>query len=304
MRWLVSVVFWLTIAALVAIAVLAVAGTIDAVTAGVATGIVLLAAAASAPKPSGLAALARRIESISVGKFTLKFAEQAIEDAQAAVRESGTDPDEDSSDPKATDVIDIRLKLQKKLTYIAKHMLPRLPRAPDEPDCCYITIGSLLNYKFLTEAQARTLDRVSTMPSELLTVIPEPEQNTFLNEAEKVVRNLRATVFRIMVRKLLGSDKGISTTELQTKTRRPVHIVSTAGGTVCVVPVFAVRGSGVNLSKVASRPEVRELTDTASLVLYVVPDKSNALDVALEGPAEVIEFSTLLDRLRQLVPSS
>jgi hypothetical protein len=291
-----AVLFWATLGSLLIVAIVALVGAVESPAAGIAVGTLLLVAVTLALGPRGLQNIVQRLHEVSVGKLTVKLGDTAVSDAHAASAEVAN-LDEIEDGETNTGIVDLRLKLQKKLAYIAKDLLPQVD---DRSEPTFVTLGSLAEDGYISEAQARTLDRLSILSAEVLQLAPASECEAFVADAQDVVRGLRATVFRAMLDQRLRADVMVTSTAAQTTASgRPVHLSQVAGQSIWVVAVFAISGSGVNITKVANRDDIGRLLKSHPIVL-VVPNNSDALGTPVPSGMSIVHFADLGDHLHRI----
>jgi hypothetical protein len=184
-RWAPLIPKVLLVVGLVAFAVVTAFNGIHPENAWVALAVFVLAALVLSIDAGDVRSFIGRISELTVGGATVKLAERDAKQAAAQAR-----PDDEPGDEPPENLIDLQLLLEAKMAYIAKMLLS----APDEP-AAFVTLGSLWYDKYLTEAQGRTAQRLMTLRE------GDGVAGEFGTDAKSVVGNLRATVFRSMVRK-------------------------------------------------------------------------------------------------------
>jgi hypothetical protein len=262
--------------------------------AGVAAGLVVLAAIVAIMRPSDWRGLIARLKKAKVGPVDLELGvEEAKEAARGALISEVEEPDTsepdqepaleleliDESAPKSdedeevTNLLALRLKLEAKLTYIAKWLLG------DEADgrASFVTVGSLHYDGYLTDEEAHTATRVLMIRDEELEAVAAAEAREFRTAADKVVSNIRASVFFGMVRKRLRAE-GWEVDLLEESAKRRPDLLATKAEIKCrVAPRFAMRTDSAQLEKTLNR-----LANTAAgeadvqRRVVVIPDRSRA----------------------------
>lgn len=89
----------------------------------------------------------------------------------------------------AKSMFDLRMRLEWKLAYIAKHLLA------DDGNPTFLTIGSLNFDDYLSDAEARTATGILTTREEELQELSAPDREQFLKDGQKFVDGMRASVF-------------------------------------------------------------------------------------------------------------
>jgi hypothetical protein len=135
-------------------------------------------------------------------------------------------------DAKGNEATDLRLRLEAKLAYVAKHML--------EPHTDFVTIGSLHFDKLLTDKEARTADGLMTLRDEDLQALTRKRREEFVGGARQLVKSFRASVLHGWVRATVGRKKGWRVTDLPPGERpRCDFLVSDGKRSFLVVTAFA-----------------------------------------------------------------
>ncbi|HLL49488.1 MAG TPA: hypothetical protein VK356_02370, partial [Thermomicrobiales bacterium] len=113
-------------------------------------------------------------------------------DARTAAEQTASEePDKQAgeiAEPLEKTLLALRLRLEAKLAYLAKHQLVGTGAAT------FLTIGSLHHDGGLTDEQAETATRVLTLRDDELAHLPNVERDAFLEAARKLVSNIRASV--------------------------------------------------------------------------------------------------------------
>ena len=222
-----------------------------------------------------------------------KALEVAREASQGILVAEG-DPNEgpvDGSTPKS--VLALRLKLEAKLSYIAKYLLA-------DEDCCvtFLNIGSLHFDGYITDPEADTLGRVMTMRDADLEALPPVLKSDFLANADNVVKNIRASVFYGLVREIL-KDNEWTVKAIPTKRKRAdLHAIDAGSGRQFrVVPRFATSEDSPILARELRR--LGKLSGERSRrggVVIVVPDRSKS-ELDPKGDPAVLKLTEFKDLL-------
>ncbi len=275
----------------------------------VVAGLTLAALAAIALTPSVARALAARVSKISIGPVVLevfKAAERAagpatVEDFEGAEGLSGELEGDLETELSVESVLDLRLMIERKLTYLAKHVLDQ----GGTPT--FLTIGSLKYDKLLPERDADLVSRLMALRDEDLAELSPVERAKFLVAADEVARSIRATVLHCLVRKILleprGGDrkrlKGWEVSELhRERGRRTDFVVEIKGSKYRVAPVFATNRSSPLLASAKKRLAPGEIgEDDYALRIIVLPHNSRG-DKEPESDPAVITTDQLVGVLR------
>lgn len=280
----------------VALAVGVLTDKVDAADAGVVLGLLVFAALVLSLRLTHLRRLVESLKGVSVGGLTLEFFEVVHE--AAATAESDSEPGQESTSP--PDLIELRLKLEAKLVYVVKWMLPPEPGASSS----FATIGSLRYDKLISEAEARSASGLFSLGEVELRSVDPATRTRLLNEMETVVGGIRASVHHSMVRAALVErvgESGVSDVQFKRdrrRTRRPFFLGRTDDGrSFDVVPVFALARD----SKLVTQARRRLGAGTGGRRVLVVP---NATKVPSRPDEEVavIRLSELTDLLSSTTP--
>ena len=209
--------------------------------------------------------------------------------AQVPGSESETDRGTDKT-PHAGSVMELRMRLEAQMTYLAKWLL-RIP--PDR--VTYVTVGSLRHDGLLTEAEAETAAYVLTLRDEELAGLNPRKRETFLHDADHVVRNLRAAVFYGLVRELLRTN-GLEPEKVKTRQpgRRPL-LVESKGRRYVIAPAFTMRiGKSALLDRAGEKLDSLKTGTGDEIPVIVVPDLSKRVPDRSGNP-RVIKLAELKD---------
>lgn len=225
-----------------------------------------------------------RLSKVTVGPVTLEVLQKKV---SAVAEESPKEELAEASRP-SVDVIDLRLKLERKLAYIAQKMLDDRNGAPR-----YVTIGSLAHDGYLDRDQARVASSLMTLRQEDLDVLPAQDRKQFLESADKLVAGIRATVFREMVKRDLESDHWIvDELPLGEDQARADYRAQKDELAYRIAPVFSTDKSSRLLNVARSRLGALDDEEALTATLAVLPNNSRAqLDPA--GDPRVIQRGQL-----------
>jgi hypothetical protein len=272
---------------LIGTAVLLATKTIESEVGFAILAVFLAAAVVAALTPDVVHLLLSRLQKLAIGPVAFEWLSDAGRAATEARR--GSEEDEDGV---AGDLIALRLKLEAKLAFIAKHLLGTSERPT------YVTIGSLRQDRYVTESQARTASRLLSLTEEQVAALPEDKQRAFLGDANTFVRNVRAQVFHPLVGKRLRSITRERPTEIpRGEGRRPDFLVQVDGRRYRVAPAFAQGADSEVLTRVRERLGGPRGNDPAvDRRLVVIPDLQRNEGIAKEdgeGDPEVVRIGDL-----------
>jgi len=255
----------------ITLAVLLITGDIDSDVAWTIAGLAVLSGLAALVSEKGWERFIARISKASVGPVSLEL----VTDVRVAAGETASKDDEEGSDsrpPKTRepDLTAVRLRLEWKLAFVAKHLL--------DPDCCdpeYLNVGSLFYDKYLTEVQARTAVAILTTRDLEVTALGIEGAKQFVNDASVFVDGVRATVFWNWVKKVLDEGRWHSTVIKGTSKR--MDILAGKDKVSRVTPVLALDRD----SDLLRRAVKRVATDPNPppglwRTIVVIPDVSEA----------------------------
>jgi hypothetical protein len=217
-----------------------------------------------------------RVESASVGPVGINLRQEVGKAAEQAP-ESDTEEGSSNEFKRAETMFDLRIRLEYKLAYVAKHLL-----APSDGNATFVTVGSLKLDGYLTEAQARTAIGILGTRQEELEALPETAQAKFLSEASEFVDGMRASIFWGQVkRRLRGVEspdhESLFTKEIPGNGNRRDLLVKSTQGPVRVAPAFALDKNSKILQSTVDRLRGEGLAARGGeRQIVVVPDRSRA----------------------------
>lgn len=232
--------------------------------------------------PKLMASLSRRISKISVGPVALEVFEAAERRAPAAATE-----DPEDRDLSVTSVLGLRLKIERKLTYIAKHVLDDAKEHPT-----FLTVGSLKYDKLLPAEEADLVNRLMTLRDEDLAGMPDAEKDEFLKAADKIARNIRASVLHCFLWQLLQDLKRKDGEWKVTKAkrgsgRRPDFVARKGERRFRIASVFATDKESELLATAKKRLRPKEGSNRYERRIVVLPHRSESPRSADGDPAVV-----------------
>lgn len=285
---------------LLLVAVLVAVGIVATDAAVVAIILLLLALLILASEGRDARDLIGRLTKVSAAGMSFEFSPKALSEAATARRETvdqeeQNEPNaekesvEQDSGSAAEQLVELRLSLDQKLTYLAKHVLGAPVNGKEQPT--FVTIGSLQYDKYLSEAQARTLMRLLMLSN---FEAGRPEVAAFIDDASRVVRNLRATVFQRLVGKV-AADCGWKRVRTISKPGRRLLVVTKGKTELRLAPVWAV---GTNRGKIDAALE--RLRSRREVTLVVVPNQSRVTFSHEPPRPNVVSLSNLPVTLAEL----
>src|ERR1700709_1152297 len=124
---------------------------------------------------------------VKISKDGLEFPQAAIRDTESAARAVPIQSEEVSvTDGPAESILSLRLELERKMSYIAPHLLSYAERRD-----AFVTIGGLRYDEYITDDEARAASWLLTLRDEELDTLPANSRAAYLRNAEKVVESLR-----------------------------------------------------------------------------------------------------------------
>lgn len=229
---------------------------------------------------------------------------ETVEDARDAADLKVSTPgdkvetfDDSEGEGVVSDVLTLRLKLEAKMAFISKSLLRPL-------GCEHATVATIgsLNYDgFLTDEEARVASQILTLRDEELDTLDSGVRRGLLRNADKVVRNLRASVFHGLVRVTLKRNKW-NVTELSLgRERRPDLLASKDGESYRIAVRFAMADESELPNKALARlAQSRDQVPESALDIVVIPDRSRYPATAAANQA-VMKFPELKDKLSLVI---
>lgn len=249
-------------------------------------------------------ALLARVEQAQIGPVSVGL-RRDVESAAASAPPS--DDSEDGSkkaSEKAKSMLELRLRLEWKFAYVAKHLLA------EASGPTFFTIGSLKYDGYLTESEARTAIGILSTGDERLRAMSPLERDGILIEAETFVKGVRASIFWGMVRRMLrGLDppggENLWVGDVDGKGRRD-DMLARGGerGDFWVAPAFALNSKSSILRSTKKRLETHERPYgvTAERRIVVVPDAEDGQNASSDAGPKVVQLFELRDALTGDVP--
>jgi hypothetical protein len=222
---------------------------------------------------------------------TYKRAELARGRQEAAVLGDAPDDSVEGREKAASDATALRLLLESKLTWVCKHLLA----GPDT--FTYATIGSLNYDGYLQDNEARVASQILSLDPMSVGKAEHEELADFLQGAEPIVANFRASVFDGFARKELATAGWTVEDFDQAAGYRP-HFIAAKDGRRVRVAARLVTTSG---SRICER-EVERLAGSKSkgdgpqvdMRAVVIPDMSQMPSSAVTDDPRVVKLGELL----------
>lgn len=239
-----------------------------------------------------------RIEHAGIGPLNvgLREVEKAAEKAPPSDTEEVGDTEEETK--KAETVFDLRMQLEWKLAYIAKHLL-----RTDE-GVTFVTIGSLKFDGYLDDAEARTAASIMMASEEEFERLPAARRRQFIEDAQTFLDGLRTAVFWGRVKRELrgGEDKdaeNLTPTGVEGTGGRHDLLVGDTDEEIRIVPILAVNPDSRKIKRAIEPIEEEELPGpTTKRQIIVTPDTSeSSAPSSLPSGVEVVKLSGLRDAL-------
>jgi hypothetical protein len=281
-----------------AVAALVLAGRIppDAALSGILIGAACFAVLLLLALPPGDAKkFFSRVKSLSLGSLGIELRDYARYADELGDSEDPEDGEQPSS------LLDLRLGLETKLTYLAKHVLATDPK-PKNGIPTFLTVGSLRHDGYLTDDQAEMAVEILSIRDFELRQLPTAERNVFEAGAGKFVDVVRVEVFSKQVKKALA-DFGWFTLELfpDRPNRRDLLVQSKRSANSVqhhVIPVFATNKRSKLLASPTKRLEDAARARAGGSCFIVVPPRSPAPRQVKEGGS--IRVVTLMEFLKAI----
>lgn len=258
-------------------------------------GLVLAALAVFALTPKVARDLVKKVSKVSVGPVALEVFEEAGKAPEGRKTE-----DSDKAERRADSVLALRLKIERKLTYVAKHVLD------DDGHPTFLTVGSLRYDKLLPRKEADLVNQLMTLRDEDIAELSPVEREKFLKGADKIARNIRASVLHCFVAKMLREPsehdkrklKGWKVRKLRRKGARSDFIAERDGKKYRIASVFATDKKSGLLDSAIERllPEAKGEEAYARRII-VLPHKSRSRITERDADPAVVTTDELADLL-------
>jgi hypothetical protein len=239
-----------------------------------------------------------RIENAQIGPLGLGLRQEVEKAAEIAPPSDKGEGVEREAEKEAQTIFDLRMQLEWRLTFIAKHLLGTVDRVT------FVTIGSLLFDGYLTKAEARTAAGIMMAREEEFKQLPEAERQKFLADAQTFLDGLRAAVFWGRVKRELqdkgdAGEDGLFLERVRgTGGRNDLLAKDGAGEEIRVIPILAINPGSKKLSKAIEPIEADELPRPKTRrQIIVVPDTSET-ELPPHSPAQIVTLGRLREALQ------
>ncbi|MFI7531432.1 hypothetical protein [Nocardia salmonicida] len=278
------------------IAVLVATGNITSATAGFVAlaGLAAIAFGITAFSPNLIKwELFRHVKSVSVGPAAFEMFERASLSVSLT--------SEDTTEQSQT-LYDLKLRLEAKLTYVAKHVLAPNPYEPGNVPT-FLTIGSLKTDEYLTDEQAKLAYEILELRESEFRNLTADRREIILAGANKFVGSVRAEIFTCQVLKGFVTQGWDMTRRAypDASGRRDLRVAATDTKVVHhVIPIFTASMKAGLARRAAAGVEERSKARGNGKVLIVVPPLSKAAGTVIESGQLEIQVVTLEVALSQV----
>jgi hypothetical protein len=252
--------------------------------------LVLMAGVVLAAPTDALRQLLGKVRSVKIaGVLSAELIDDVQELAKSAPNEeteAAADRRSGLEDAKGNEATDLRLRLEAKLAYVAKHML--------EPHTDFVTIGSLHYDKYLTDKEARTADGLLTLRDEDLKALSKKPRDDFVASARDLVKSFRASVLHGWVRATVDRLDGWCVTDLP-RGRRPRcdFLVTDGEKTFLVATAFATSSDSGVLNSAVEHLSTRRAPRKVEKRIVVIPRVTDTPTTAIDAEPAVIHMQDL-----------
>jgi len=243
--------------------------------------------------------LLANVENAQFGPISIDLRRDAERAASQAAERDTAEGVDGQDRGEAEDMFELRMRLESKLAYVAKHLLASGGNAT------FLTIGSLEFDGYLTKEEARTAVGILSVRQEELEGLSAQARKEFLSEAGRFVASVRASVFWGQVkRRLKGSDRredrSLLMHEISSTGRRHDLVAGQADRLYRVAPAFALDGDSRILANVITRLKKEGAAAVDERQLIVIPDISKEEEASAgDGRPRVVKLAGLREALLQ-----
>lgn len=236
--------------------------------------------------------LLSRVENAQIGPLGVGLRQEVEEAAEIAPPSDQGEGAADEPAARAESVFQLRMQLEWKLAFVAKHLLATGEGAT------FVTIGSLRFDGYLTESEARTAIGILTARDEELNELPEAERQKFIEDAQTFLNGLRASVFWGRVKRELQGKGGVDGPDVFVERVKGTGgrndlLANGTDGETRVIPVLALNPDSQKIVEAVGPIEKGELPrPKTSRQIIVVPDSSRS-PIPPDSPARVVKLSEL-----------
>jgi hypothetical protein len=233
-----------------------------------------------------------RVENAQIGPFGFGLRQEVAKAAEIAPPSDKGEGVEGEDGEKAKTVFELRMQLERKLAFIAKHLLGTVDRVT------FVTIGSLLFDDYLTKAEARTATGIMTARDDELSQLPDAERRKFIDDAQTFLDGLRASVFWGRVKRELQGRGEIDGDDLFVERVRGTGgrndlLADGAGEETRIIPILALNPDSKKLVKAVEPIEKGDLPrPQTTRQIIVVPDTSTT-KVPPQSTVQIVKLNEL-----------
>jgi len=248
--------------------------------------------------PEGWQKFLSRVENAQIGPLGVGLRQEVEEAAEMAPPSDKGEGAADEWAEQAETVFELRMQLEWKLAFIAKHLLS------SGGGVTYVTIGSLLFDGYLTETEARTATGILSARDEELKELPEAERRKFVEDAQTFLDGLRASVFWGQVKRVLegrGEVKGedIFLERVRGTGGRSDLLADADREEVRVIPILALEEGSDKLAEAVEAIDKGKLPRPRTKRQVIVVPDSSATERPERPDVQIVELSELRDTLEQ-----
>lgn len=242
--------------------------------------------------PEGWQKFLSRVENAQIGPLGVGLRQEVEEAAEMAPPPDTGEGVAGEPTEQAETVFELRMQLEWKLAFIAKHLLS------DGSGVTYVTIGSLFFDGYLSETEARTATGILAARDEELKELPDAERRKFVEDAQTFLDGLRASVFWGQAKRVLegrgsGGTKNAFLERVRGTGGRNDLLADAEGEEVRVIPIMALEEGSSKLVEAVEAIENGELPrPRTKRQIIVVPD-SSATERPSKSDVQIVELSEL-----------
>jgi hypothetical protein len=261
------------------VAILVLIGPIDSDDALAGAGIGLLCAILlilTALPPGDLTRYLGRVKSLSLGSLGIELADY---EGLAKLEDGAEDKGPKDPEGDAKSLLDLRLRLEMKLTYLAKHVLATNPNSRELVPT-FLTVGSLKHDELLDPEQARIASDILTIRPFEFRALSDADRRVFLSGATRFTDSIRAEVFAKQVEQAFAGEWTVFEAYPNHSKRRDLILQSSGSEKVVqhhVIPVFALKQDSDLLELPLERLAKKSLAKGGGGRFIVVPPRSKTV---------------------------
>jgi hypothetical protein len=225
------------------------------------------------------------LKGVKAFNVELEIAEASIVSAPSARLDRGDD------DKAVEEIVDLQLRLQLKLAYVAKHVIGFEGTGHWAP---FLTVGSLGYDTYLDPADAVAANDLLTLSAAAADAASAEERAAYLKKATPFVKNIRATIFANVVKSVLEKDFGFKVGDYPRgrNKRKDWAVALRSGEQIRITPIWPTEcGGWWNEERVKKRAV--DLAKLSKRALIVVPPNGHLYDTGVEG-VEMVRLDKLV----------